>query len=65
MVRPRLGGPDLARRLLDQRAGLKLLFTSGYNDQPAGSAQVPGAAFLHKPYRLQDLAARLRDLLDR
>ncbi len=60
-------GPTLAQRAREMRPGLNVLFTTGY----ANSAVFPsGAGFgysdmLLKPYRAEDLALRIRNLLDR
>jgi CheY-like chemotaxis protein len=67
VVMPEVGGPELARRLAERRPGLKVLFVSGY----AGDAVVrhglvaPGADFLQKPFTLEMLARKVREVLDR
>jgi DNA-binding response OmpR family regulator len=60
-------GPTLARRARELRPGLEVLFTTGYAEQHvlgAGSG-VAAADLVHKPYRIEDLALRIRTLLDR
>lgn len=66
MVLPEgMNGVDLAQAVLAQRPGVKVLLTTGYTEQkttdfdPAQSFEV-----LAKPYRRQDLAHRVRALLD-
>ncbi len=60
-----MSGRDLANAALARQPDLKVLFTSGY----AESAIVhhgrldPGVHFLNKPYRQQELAAKLRQVL--
>ncbi|HEY7725483.1 MAG TPA: PAS domain S-box protein [Anaeromyxobacteraceae bacterium] len=60
VVMPELGGRDLAERLAADRPGLRVLFTSGYT--AGGLAE--GAAFLPKPFTPDQLASRVRELLD-
>jgi PAS domain S-box-containing protein len=61
-----LNGADLAKAALARRPELRILFTSGYTTRlvekewPESSVE-----FLRKPYRSIDLAARIRDVLDR
>ncbi len=54
---------DAARRL---QPGLPVLFTSGYADSALAPADRADAAveLISKPYRQQELAARLRNILD-
>ena len=64
---PGMNGRQLADEAKRRRAGLKVLFTSGY----ARNAIVhhgrldPGVELLSKPYSFADLAARVRRILDR
>ncbi|MDO9062646.1 MAG: ATP-binding protein, partial [Bradyrhizobium sp.] len=58
-----LFGPQLAEEAARLRPELKVLFTSGYSEQPAGWADRPGARILHKPFRRHDLALMLRSVL--
>jgi CheY-like chemotaxis protein len=56
----RLTGADLANEAVQRRPGLKVLYTSGY----AGTDIEPAShEILQKPYRAQDLAARVRAVL--
>lgn len=63
---PGLDGPALAARLRPKHPGLRVLYVSGY----AGDAMVqsgllgPDEAFLAKPFSADDLARRVRTLLD-
>jgi PAS domain S-box-containing protein len=60
-----MSGPDLARAARERRPDLKVLFSSGY----AESAMVhrgildPGAKLLGKPYRNEDLAETVHQVL--
>jgi DNA-binding NtrC family response regulator len=62
-----VNGAELARRALHRRPALKVLLTSGYASQVTGSEapHVDGFAMIEKPYRMVELAARIRDMLDR
>ncbi len=60
-----LSGPELADRAAKLRPCLKVLFTSGYPNHPmlAHRPLRPSEAFIEKPYRTANLAARIRSLL--
>jgi len=65
-VMPEIGGPELAQRLAPLRAGLKVLFISGYAELDVLTAglEQSGSAFLAKPFSSQALLTALRHLLD-
>jgi len=57
-------GPELARQATALRPGLKVLFTSGYSQNPVKMPDGVGdARVLTKPFRRKDLAAMLRSAL--
>ncbi|MBR0827118.1 response regulator [Bradyrhizobium manausense] len=57
-------GPELARQATALRPELKVLFTSGYSQNPVKAPDGVGdALILTKPFRRQDLAAMLRSAL--
>ncbi|TPQ39338.1 hybrid sensor histidine kinase/response regulator [Bradyrhizobium guangdongense] len=56
-------GPELARQAVGLRPGLKVLFTSGYTQNPVKAPDGFDARILTKPFRRQDLAAMLRSAL--
>jgi len=57
-------GPELARQAAQLRPGLKVLFTSGYTQNPVKAPDGLGdARILTKPFRRHDLAAMLRSAL--
>lgn len=60
-----MSGPELATRALQLRPELKVLFTSGYADNALGGATALrlGGALLSKPYRREDLARKLHEVL--
>ncbi len=66
MVMPHLGGWELAERLTRDRPGIRVLYVSGYADNPAfrEGNWGPGRSFLPKPYHPADLARRVREMLD-
>ena len=64
VVMPQMRGGELARRLAEDRPGLKTLFMSGYPDGEALLGAEGPAAFLQKPFSLGQLARTVRELLD-
>jgi two-component system cell cycle sensor histidine kinase/response regulator CckA len=62
VVMPHMSGLDLARTLAPERPDMRVLFMSGYTEDPAfqdGSA----TPFIRKPFTPRDLAEKLRDAL--
>lgn len=59
-------GTDLANELLTRISGLRVVFASGYTQETIAGAKAPEGrmAFLHKPFRLREAEACVRDLLD-
>ena len=64
VVMPRLGGPELVRRLTARAPGRRVLFTSGYSASPVSETLEPGHAFLQKPYLPSTLVAAVRRMLE-
>jgi two-component system, cell cycle sensor histidine kinase and response regulator CckA len=67
VVMPDLRGPELARRLVEQRPDMVTLFMSGYMDDALGddaTLRVP-VDFIQKPFSPSARAARVREMLDR
>ena len=64
-VMPNITGTELARRLRAAHPGLKVLYISGYADDPperdVGGAE--GAAFLQKPFSADSLGRKIRHML--
>ncbi|MBA3774788.1 MAG: response regulator [Ramlibacter sp.] len=62
-----LRSPEMARRAKQLIPGLVVLFTSGYTHNAIvhGGRLDPGVELLSKPYRQEDLATKLRQLLAR
>ena len=65
VVMPTMGGPALAKRLLQARPDLKVIFVSGYADEAIGDRRMleDGASFLQKPFTLEDLLRMVREVL--
>ncbi len=61
-----MNGRQLADAARQRRPGLKVLFVTGYADGVAvGNGQLdPGMQVMTKPFRLDALAARVRDMID-
>ncbi len=65
LVMPEMNGGELARRLLAERPGLKVLFLSGYSDSAVLRANLveEGRAFLQKPFTPRTLARKVHELV--
>jgi CheY-like chemotaxis protein len=61
---PGMNGRQLAEQATQRRPALKLLFTSGYAQDPAALRISTDIELLTKPYTRVQLAARIRDVLD-
>ena len=66
VVMPEVNGKKLADEALRRRPELKVLFTTGYTPNAVvhGGVLDPGVNFLSKPFTLDQLAAKVRTLLD-
>jgi CheY-like chemotaxis protein len=64
VVMPGMSGPDLARIATAERPSIRVLFTSGYTNEPEELLAEPDAAFIGKPFSPQSLAAKVREVLD-
>jgi CheY-like chemotaxis protein len=66
-VLPGASGPALALELAATRPEMKVLFVSGYSADGVlqDRGLTPGQAFLQKPFELEALASKVRELLDR
>lgn len=65
VVMPQMDGFELGERLLEKNPAIKILFMSGYRDNPVGSSEkLPLRPFLHKPFTPDVLLAKVREILD-
>jgi two-component system, cell cycle sensor histidine kinase and response regulator CckA len=64
VVMPGMSGPDLARIATGERPSIRVLFTSGYTNEPDELLADPDAAFIGKPFSPQSLVAKVREVLD-
>jgi len=65
VVMPGIGGRELAKNLLAKRPTTRVLYLSGYTEDAIATqgALTPGTAFLQKPFTLQNLAKKVREVL--
>jgi len=61
-----ISGQELARRLLSEKPGLKVIYNSGYTDEMLGenSPLRDNPNFMEKPFGLHQLLKQVRDCLD-
>ena len=67
VVMPEMNGRELVERLGHSRPDIKVLYLSGYTDDlivQHGGALVAGTAFLQKPFTVDALFQKVRDVLD-
>jgi CheY-like chemotaxis protein len=66
VVMPNMNGRELAERLRTVRPDTRVLFMSGYDDDAIARRGVlaPGVAFIEKPFTIDAIARRVRDVLD-
>lgn len=66
VVMPNMTGPELAGQVTTIRPGVKVLYLSGRIGTTVvrDGGIIPGAALLHKPFTTDDLARKVREVLD-
>ena len=66
VVMPGMNGEELAKQLLSIQPELKILYSSGYIDNPIALSDglKHGAAFIQKPFTNIELARKIRAILD-
>ncbi len=67
IVMPEVNGRTLAEQALKIRPGLKILFTTGYapNAVIHNATLEPGEDLISKPFSIEQLARKVREILDR
>lgn len=67
VVMPGLSGPDLIARIREKRPDIRVIFISGYTDNVVlRHGILEGEVdFLEKPYTIERLARKIREVLDR
>jgi CheY-like chemotaxis protein len=67
VVMPHMSGSELVERLRAEMPDLKVIFMSGYtgasNASIHKSLEMPGVAFLQKPFRLNSLISQVEELI--
>jgi two-component system, cell cycle sensor histidine kinase and response regulator CckA len=66
VVMPQMGGRVLAQRLKSFRPTIRVLYISGYVDDATIQEGVsnPGTSFIQKPFTVETLSRKVRELLD-
>jgi two-component system, cell cycle sensor histidine kinase and response regulator CckA len=66
IVLPKMGGREIAHRVRTLRPGIKVPYTCGYTDRSIVENGVleSGVAFLQKPFAADELARKVREVLD-
>jgi CheY-like chemotaxis protein len=67
IVMPHVRGSEVARQLSASRPNIKVIFMSGYTEGEFGAVsgenRGPGTTLLHKPFELDSLAVKIREVL--
>jgi two-component system, cell cycle sensor histidine kinase and response regulator CckA len=66
LIMPHMGGRELSEKLIEKIPGLKIIFTSGYTDDPAmrHNTAETNSHFIQKPFTPNFLVQRVREVLD-
>ena len=64
VVMPLMGGVELAGQFVRLHPEAKVLYTSGYTDDPRLRQGGDRSSFMQKPFTPRDLAQRVREILD-
>jgi two-component system cell cycle sensor histidine kinase/response regulator CckA len=66
VIMPGMNGPELALRVTAERPETRVLYMSGYTENAIGHNGTldPGITLLQKPFTLQTLTAKVREVLD-
>jgi len=65
VVMPKLNGLEMARHILSRKPDARILFLSGYSDDPMPSMKMPheNCAFLHKPFTVANLLQKIGEAI--
>jgi PAS domain S-box-containing protein len=66
LVMPEMGGRELVERLRSHRPGLRVVFMSGYTEKAiaVNGVMPPHTGFVEKPFTVEQLMRRVREILD-
>jgi len=66
LMMPEMGGREMVERLRARHPGIKVLFMSGYSERAVAQEGVmpPGTGFMEKPFTVEQLTRRTREILD-
>jgi PAS domain S-box-containing protein len=65
VIMPKMLGTELADRIFGTRAGLRVLYMSGYGNEAVGPlASLDGSQFIEKPFSAEELLDAVRGVLD-
>ena len=66
LVMPEMGGRELVERLRARQPALKVLYMSGYTERAVtvDGVMPPDTGFVEKPFTIEQLARRTREILD-
>jgi len=64
LTMPRLSGRDTLREMLKLDPAVRVVFSSGYSSEQIDADRDGVMGFVNKPYRPQDLAQTVRQVLD-
>ncbi len=67
VIMPQMSGPELARCLIDVRGNIDVLYMSGYADDKLGAVAGSNGelTWIQKPFTLDDLVRKTKDILER
>ena len=64
VVMPGMSGHELSKKISAEFPATKVLYLSGYSEDVALGGLEPGTAFLQKPFSLQALSRKVREVLN-
>ncbi|MDQ3137058.1 MAG: PAS domain S-box protein [Gemmatimonadota bacterium] len=66
LVMPEMGGRELVERLRSRQPALKVLYMSGYSERAVtvDGVMPPATGFMEKPFTVEQLTRRTREMLD-